>query len=321
MSERPSWMPKAPRIFLLAIFPVITFILYCQSSLSSTAVYPTCSHVVLVILELGCINNTMSVVSPIIVRSNGSVPIGAQTTAPVDLRIGFWGLCFGPQPLSCTSSVNIFKSKSVSQLSRAIPASKGGGNIALARLALGLQANFAILSGIVLFILIVLDLAANLVQIYFNAREEWEYQMQAAVWARSLDWATAAGSIGAFSSYRALLVATPDLLRATSQTGGTTTTMMMMASISAGTVAFNLFAAIVGISVVGAVVNTLLTMSEVGAAVRTRGEVFKRPAGGIDKASIIRTQIVLDGGGSKVDVLKPGYVPVYKRRPAYEVFP
>ncbi|KAM7187757.1 hypothetical protein V8F33_011064 [Rhypophila sp. PSN 637] len=307
-------MPKAPRIFLLAIFPVIIFILY-------------------LILELGCINNTMSVVSPIIVRSNGSVPIGAQTTAPVDLRIGFWGelshtyptpfnqqnngLCFGPQPLSCTSSVNIFKSKSVSQLSRAIPAAKGGGNIALARLALSLQANFAILSGIVLFILIVLDLAANLIQIYFNAREEWEYQMQAAVWARSLDWATAAGSIGAFSSYRALLVATPDLLRATSSQTGTT---MGMASISAGTVAFNLFAAIVGISVVGAVVNTLLTMSEVGTAVRTRGEVFKRPAGGIDKASIIRTQIVPDGG-NKVDVLKPGYVPAYKRRPAYEVFP
>ncbi|KAM7199054.1 hypothetical protein V8F20_005872 [Naviculisporaceae sp. PSN 640] len=298
MSERPSWMPKAPRIFLLAIFPVITFILY-------------------LILELGCINNTMSVVSPIIVRSNGSVPIGAQTTAPVDLRIGFWGLCFGPQPFACTSSINVFQSKNITQLTRAIPANRGGGNVALARLALGLQANFAILSGIVLFIFIALDLVANLVQIYFNLREEWEYQMQAAIWARSLDWAVAAGAIGAFSTYRALVVATPNLLRVSSDLGAG-----QMARISEGQVAMNLFGAIVGISVVGAVVNTLLTMREVGSAVATRGSVFKRSGGGgLASGTTGRKVNISAPVVSKVDVLKPDYVPVYKRRAAYEAFP
>lgn len=163
-----------------------------------------------------------------------------------------------------------------------------------------------------LFILIVLDLAANMVQIYFNLREEWEYQMKAAIWARSLDWATAAGSIGAFSSYRALVVATPNLLRAASSIPSG-----QIPSITSGTVAANLFGAIVGISVAGAVVNTLLTMSEVGSAVATNGAVYnKRPvvATGVKASSI-------SPPASKADISRPDYVPVYKRRAAYEVFP
>lgn len=103
-------MPKAPRVFFLAIFPVTTFILYCTYVGSLPFILSDgLSHRMLtnchsVILELGCINDTMSVVSPIIVRSNGSVLIGAQTTAPIDLRIGFWGKNGTPAAIYYTSS-------------------------------------------------------------------------------------------------------------------------------------------------------------------------------------------------------------------------
>lgn len=160
----------------------------------------------------------------------------------------------------------------------------------------------------VLFVLVVLDLVANLVQIYFHVREEWEYHLKAAVWARSLDWATAAGAVGAFSSYRALVVATPDLLRAVYSSMGSGT-RDNMPIIVAGTVASNLFAAIVGVSAAGAVINTFLTMNEVAFAVSMAG------GGG-------RTGMRAGGGGmgvvNKADIGGPI---VYQRRPAYEVFP
>ncbi|KAK3313789.1 hypothetical protein B0H66DRAFT_566995 [Apodospora peruviana] len=243
----------------------------------------------------------MSVVSPIIVGSNGAaVRIGSQAAARVDMTTKK-GICFGPQPFTCTSSLGVFPSKSAVDLARSVPASRGGGNVALARLALGLQANFAILSGIVLFILIILDLAANLVQIYFNVREESEeYHIKAALWARSLDWATAAAAVAGFSSFRALVVATPSLIQAASSPPA-------LITINSGGVASNLFAAVVAMTVAGAVINTLLTMSEVGSvAVRAAKATPLKPS--------IRTV-------AKMDISKPDYVPVYKRRPAYEVFP
>ena len=43
-----------------------------------------------VLLSLGCVNNALSSVSPVIVTSNGALNIGGVATR-VDLRIGFWG--------------------------------------------------------------------------------------------------------------------------------------------------------------------------------------------------------------------------------------
>ncbi|KAK0723058.1 hypothetical protein B0T26DRAFT_246890 [Lasiosphaeria miniovina] len=277
MAPRPAWILKAPRVILVLVFPFISFILY-------------------LILLLGCITDSLSTISPVVVRSNGPVTVGGSAVR-VDLRVGFWGVCFGPAPFDCTSSVSVSRSKSANDVAREIASDHGGGNVALANLALGLQANFAMLSGIFLLILLIADIIANLVQLYFNSRGTvvGELHTKAALWARSLDWAAAAGAVTSFTSYQTLVSVTPNLIRVLSPTPLTITVGMM---------ASNLFAAVVGTTIAGAAVNTFLTARD--AAWDTRRALKARGQGPGESP-----------GGIEMDTFKP----VYRERPAYEVFP
>ncbi|KAK3374928.1 hypothetical protein B0H63DRAFT_261002 [Podospora didyma] len=276
MAPKPSWVLKAPRVILVLMFPVISFILY-------------------LILSLGCINDSLSTISPVIVRSNGPATFGGMAVR-VDLRIGFWGICFGPVPFSCTGSISVSRTATANTVAAAIPIDHGGGNVGLASLALGLQANFAILSGIFLLIILIADIVANLVQLYFNSLGVGEDHIKAAFWARSLDWAAAAAAVTSFASYQSLVNVTPNLLRALSITPLT---------ITVGTVASNLFAAVVGTTIAGATVNTFLTASDAGWDAR-RAAKDRSPTGSAG------------GGGVEMDRLKSVR---FRERAAYEVFP
>ncbi|KAK0646113.1 hypothetical protein B0T16DRAFT_153680 [Cercophora newfieldiana] len=226
---------KAPRVFLGLVFPIVSFILYLT-------------------LSLGCANTTLSAVSPVVISSNGSLNIGG-VVARVDIRIGFWGICFGPEPYSCATSFTISNSRSVADLQRVISPGKGGANPQLLRLALALQASLIVFSGIALLIILSLSLLANFIEIYFNVLGEREEHMRASVWARSLDWAAAAGAIVAFTTYRSNIDNTQKLLQ-------TATGSSLL--IAPGTVAGGIFAAIVGTTTAGAVINTILTSSDAG---------------------------------------------------------
>ncbi|KAK4447023.1 hypothetical protein QBC34DRAFT_142114 [Podospora aff. communis PSN243] len=245
---------KAPRVFLGMAFPVVSFILYLT-------------------LSLGCANSVLSAVSPVVVSSNGLIGIGGSPTK-VDIRIGFWGsylsyskynthtetnnlpgICFGPEPYACTTSFTVSASRSVSDLQRLIPSSKGGSNTQLLRLALALQASLIVFSGIALLIVLSLSLLANAIELYFNVLASREDHMRASVWARALDWAAAAGSIIAFTTYRSNIDNTQKLLQTATGSG---------LGIAPGQVAGGIFGALVGTTVAGAVINTILTSSDAG---------------------------------------------------------
>ncbi|KAK4043269.1 hypothetical protein C8A01DRAFT_32586 [Parachaetomium inaequale] len=233
----PSWILKTPRVVLVIVFPLVSLILY-------------------LVLSLGCINDSVSGISPVIAQSNGPVTIGGQNIQ-VDIRVGFWGLCFGPAPFNCTTSLSPLQPKRTSQLAAEIPPSKGGGNFALAGLALGLQSSFVVLSGIPLLLLLLASVVANLVQIYVNTRlMSRERHAQAALWARSLDWAAAAGAVMGFAAYQAIVAAASRLI-------GTVVAGVPLA-VSVGGTASNLFAAVVVVAVVGALVNTVLAAMDAG---------------------------------------------------------
>ena len=189
----------------------------------------------------------------------------------MDLRVGFWGVCFGPAPYTCTASIPTLQPKRESEIAAAIPTAKGGGNFALAALALGLQSSFVVLSGLPLFLLLLASLVANGVQIYFNmvrrggrgnrgnVREAVvggrEIHAQAALWARSLDWAAAAGAATSFAGYQAIVAAASRLI-------GTVAGVPL--DITVGGTASSLFAAVVGLTVAGALINTVLTAMDTG---------------------------------------------------------
>ena len=107
------------------------------------------------------------------------------------------------------------------------------------------------------------------------------------------------------------MVATPDLLRAASAAPARD-----MPVISAGVVAANLFAAIVGVAGAGAVINTFLTMGEAGFVASLAGgglDGSRRGMGGRTGTGV--------GTGMGVNKADIGGPVVYQRRPAYEVFP
>ncbi|KAH6624463.1 hypothetical protein B0J18DRAFT_409915 [Chaetomium sp. MPI-SDFR-AT-0129] len=321
----PSWILKAPRVVLIFTFPVITFILYC------TVPYLSLPSIVLlltrpVILSLGCITDSLSGISPVIAQSNGNVTIGGQSVQ-VDLRIGFLGVCFGPAPFNCTGSISAFQNKRQSQLAAEIPLSKGGGNFGLAGLALGLQSSFVVLSGFPLLLLLIAATIANIIQLYFNSAgagssntsnnpnannnnnpsllTRRERHAQAALWARSLDWAAAAGAVTSFAAYQSIVAAATRLLAVTVDTGG------VPLVVSVGTTASNLFAAVVVLTLVGALVNTLLAAKDVGFDAYLAG---KGVDGGGGKTGGGR------GGGGSSGGGMMGVGGVYTQRPAYERF-
>jgi hypothetical protein len=165
------------------------------------------------------------------------------------------GICFGPEPYTCTSSFTISNSRSVADLQRVIPQSKGGRNPQLLQLALSLQASLIVFSGIILLIILAVDFLANAIEIYFNVLGERQEHMRASVFARSFDWAAAAGSVVAFTTYKSNIDNTQKLLR--TATGSNLV-------ITPGNVASSIFAAVVGMTVAGAVINTILTSSDAG---------------------------------------------------------
>ncbi|KAH6841130.1 kinase-like domain-containing protein [Chaetomium sp. MPI-CAGE-AT-0009] len=208
----------------------------------------------------GCISDSVSGISPITARSNGPVTIGGQTIQ-IDIRVGFWGLCFGPAPFNCTTSLATPQTKRPSQLAADIPPTKGGGNFALAGLALSVQSSFVVLGGIPLLLLLVAAAAANLAQVYFNNNtassrlRSRERHAQAALWARALDWAAAAGAATSFAAYQAIGAAASRLIGAVAG---------VPLSVSVGSRASSLFAAVVVMTVLGALVNTVLAAMDVG---------------------------------------------------------
>ncbi|KAK4650833.1 hypothetical protein QC762_711040 [Podospora pseudocomata] len=296
MAPRSSGILQAPRVVLVVVFPMLNFILY-------------------LILSLGCSSTSLSDISPVIARTDSSINIGGQDIV-VDLRVGFYGtpspilsvpstlmltsvigICLGPPPLFCTSSSSILNSKRESDLARSIPLSKGGGNFALAGLALSLQSSFIVLSGFPLLLSLIASILANMIQIYFSSQGMIELHAKAALWARSLDWAAAAGAVMGFSAYQSIVAAAPRLIRVL-MSGA-------MVDISMGGTASSLFAGVVTLTILGAVINTLLTGGDVGSdafvAGRTMGKQ-KTTAGGQvgDRERMSR---------------------MFMRRPAYEVFP
>ncbi|KAK0711557.1 hypothetical protein B0H67DRAFT_294853 [Lasiosphaeris hirsuta] len=274
MAPKPTWIIKAPRVLLVVIFPVVSFILY-------------------LILSLGCANTTLSAVSPFIVTSNGAVAIGGVPTR-VDMRIGFWGICFGPDPYFCASSFTVIPTRTAAGLARIVPANRGGGNLALMQLALGLQQNLIVFSGIALLVILILDLLANMIEIYFNVGGIVEEHMRASIWARALDWAAAAGSVVAFASYRSLGDSTLKLLQAA--TGAPLV-------IAPGNVASGLFGAVVGTTIAGAIINTIMTAGDGGNYAYLAAKMMK-PGADVSDADL----------GKFRDAM-------LRRRAAYEAFP
>ncbi|KAK4242467.1 hypothetical protein C8A03DRAFT_11336, partial [Achaetomium macrosporum] len=274
-------IPKAPRVVLVVVFPVVSFVLY-------------------LVLSLGCINDSVSGISPVIARSNGRVNIGGQDIQ-VDIRIGFMGLCFGPEPVNCTGSVAALQTKRESEITSRIPPSKGGGNFALGALALSLQSSFVVLSGIPLLLILVADVIANLVQIYFSmmitmdnsSSSKRERHAQAALWARSLDWAAAAGAVTSFVTYQSIVAAASRLIKTVSG---------VPLTVTVGTTASNLFAALVAVTIVGALINTLLTAMDAGSDAYLAGS---------------RVDAVMRQEEVSVELERPAF----QKRAAYERFP
>jgi hypothetical protein len=160
---------------------------------------------------------------------------------------------------------------------------------------LGLQSSFVVLSGIPLLLLLFAAVVANMVQVYFSTRGMGDKHAKAALWARSLDWAAAAGAVTSFSAYQSIVAAASRLMRAVSGTPLT---------ITAGTTATNLFAAVVAMTLAGALINTFLTAGDAGFDAYVAA---KKKGDGVKEANT--------GGGG------PGRVNFSGRRPAYEVFP
>ncbi|KAK4200543.1 hypothetical protein QBC40DRAFT_326598 [Triangularia verruculosa] len=278
MAPQPSWILQAPRVVLVVVFPVLNFILY-------------------LILSLGCTSTSLSDISPVIARSDGQVSIGGQDMI-VDLRVGFFGVCLGPQPLFCTSSSSVLNSKRESDLARSIPLSKGGGNFALAGLALGLQSSFIVLSGLPLLFILIASIIANMIQIYFSTQGMIELHAKAALWARSLDWAAAAGAIMGFSAYQSIVAAAPRLIRVLMS--GT------MIEVTVGGTASSLFAGVVALTILGAAINTLLTGGDVGFDAFVAQKSMDKQKGKV---------------GGRAEENRGRMSRMFPRRPAYEVFP
>lgn len=149
------------------------------------------------------------------------------------------------------------------------------------------------LSGLPVLALLAASLAANAAQLYFSSRSSVERHARAALWARALDWAAAAGAATGFAAYASVVAAAPRLVRALSG---------VQVAVVAGTTASNLFAAVVGTTLAGAVINTFLTAGDAGfdayVATKRRGE------------------------GAEKEEESSGSVGVsFRRRPAYEPFP
>ncbi|KAK4193957.1 hypothetical protein QBC35DRAFT_458218 [Podospora australis] len=288
MAPRPSWILKAPRVVLVVVFPAINFILY-------------------LILSLGCTSESLGGVSPVIARSNGPVNIGG-TDIQVDLRVGFLGVCFGPVPLSCTTAATVLNPKREADLARSIPIAKGGGNFALAGLALGLQSSFVVLSGLPVLLILIASIIANMIQIYFSVQGMYESHAKAALWARSLDWAAAAGAVVGFSAYQSVVAAAPRLIRVL-MAGA-------MLNVSVGATASNLFGAVVGLTIAGALINTLLTAGDAGFdAYLTGRRMEQQRQGPLGKPAVGAGGYAGEGEGSRMSRV------FMRRRPAYEVFP
>lgn len=253
-----------------------------------------------VILTLGCVNNGLSTVSPIVVSSNTSLAIGGVPTI-VDIRIGFWGICFGPPPYTCASSVSIIPTRSAADLMRLIPASRGGANTQLLRIALSLQASLIVLSGIVLLVMLTFSLLANAIEIYFNVGGIGEEHVRASVWARAFDWAAAAGSIVAFSTYRSLIDNTEVLLQTATGAG---------INIAGGTVASGMFAAVVGTTAAGAIFNTFMTAGDAGRYAYQAAKAME-----ISRSNLRDLEV---GTGGGFDKFKEDMT---RRKAAYERFP
>jgi len=291
-----------------------------------------------VILSLACTNTALSDVSLLRVRTpkNGArLLTGVASSTQLDIRIGFWGICFRnptAATYACTSSnalsFGLIPTRTPISLAREIiPGLEG--NIAIARLALGVQATSLGGGGAaatVLFVLLVANLLANLIQVYFSCvRRVGEEHVRAATWARGLDFAAAGGAIVGFVGYKgAANGGTESLTGAVANLvvlgfgdddfGGRVEGVSELIIEGAGA-GGRLFAGVVGTTVAGALVNGFLMAGDVAV-----DAAFREKIEGEERERKRRNELVkriqglsgVDGDGSGEGDKRP--------RAAYERF-
>ncbi|KAK1827825.1 hypothetical protein QBC39DRAFT_419077 [Podospora conica] len=241
--KKPAWILKAPRVVLVLLFPITNFILF-------------------LLLTIGCISPSLTAISPVLITSTTPLSIGGLPPALLDIRIGFVSICFGPPPYACLRTVPP-------------PPSNLAPN-ALRTLALALQSVLipnSLLPPLRSPVLLSLSLLTNLISIYFNILTSRAAHIRSSIFARALDWAAAAATALSFASFQSSIPATERLIRVATGASGLL--------IRGGSTAGGMFAATVGVSVAGAVINTVLTAGDAGGYARRAEDGGEEDDGGL----------------------------------------
>jgi hypothetical protein len=121
-------------------------------------------------------------------------------------------------------------------------------------------------------ILLLIDMFANFYEFLYGQYESREGGIKMALWVRGLDWAAAAAASIALTMYLALIATLPDLI---------TAAFMVTLAFSQGTTATIIYAATAGLTVMAALIKTLVTPGEV---LRRQARIDAKEAGlGVDR--------------------------------------
>ncbi|KAK0753117.1 hypothetical protein B0T18DRAFT_423735 [Schizothecium vesticola] len=278
--KKPTWILKAPRVVLVLIFPITTFILFLT-------------------LTIGCLSPALTAISPLLVTSTTPLSVGGAPTL-LDIRIGFLSICFGPPPYTCigtlpapspsslaTTTTNPQRNTVAATNPQRTTTTTTKPTPALLALALALQSVLAPLSLLPPLILLSLALLANLISIYFNIYTSRASHMRASLFARALDCAAAASVSVSFFAFRATTTATERLVRVATGASGL--------NIRGGSTAGGVFAATVGVAVAGAVINTVLTAGDAGGYAKRAEEGEE----GEDDGGLLTSLEIREGGGGE----------------------
>ncbi|KAH8895099.1 hypothetical protein GQ53DRAFT_77522 [Thozetella sp. PMI_491] len=234
--DRPKNVPASgirgfPRNLVYLFLPLVSFLAY-------------------LVLLLGCLSNTFQDVYLAEFQSNGQATLGTALL-PIDLRVAYLGVCFGPRNFYCTAAG--LGTKNVTDLTLELPASKSGGTVALASLAQALQSNFLVPSGFGLVVLLFIDLIANVMEVAVDAPYKADKRAKAALWVRCIDWATTAAAIVALADYLSLVATIPNLIRVA---------FIEQVTVKVGTAAIAIHSAIAGATFISAAIKTFLVSDE-----------------------------------------------------------
>ncbi|KAK4226068.1 hypothetical protein QBC38DRAFT_239136 [Podospora fimiseda] len=195
-------------------------------------VFPTLTLLLYLLLTISCLTPSLTYLAPITVESK------TGSTTPITLRIGFFGICLTPQ--LCLPSTPLR------------PVSSG--NSHLFNSASSIQSSLLPSSGLPLLLILIISLFANLIQINFSARGIHDLHAKSSLWARCMEWAAASASLVAFVAFHGTVDGIKKLLRVNALSGGVGGNI----TVEVGGEAGRLFAAVAGMSMAGAVVNTWL---------------------------------------------------------------